>query len=112
MGYAVIKTGILKCSHPGLVPFTTGSPLLTVNGIDVVVSGMEMGISIKTCPFINSGGSASPCTSTNAATSGVSTKLRVAGQGVLLSNAGGTTVNTPPATWGIANAGQSILLEN
>ena len=108
MGYVVIKSGIVECSHEGFVPFTTGNPLLTVNGVEVVVSGMETGISITNCPFM-SGSNPSPCSATNTATTGVAMKLRVAGLGVLLDSAVGTTVNTPPATWDVKNPGQSIL---
>ena len=110
MEYVVIKGaagqgGTITCSHEGTVPIPAGNPLLTINGVEVVVSGMEIGINISTCP--------SPCTSTNTTISGISTKLRVAGQGVLLSNATGTAVNAndPSATWEVSDPGQSIFTE-
>lgn len=102
-----------SCSHGGTISFTSGSSKLTVGGAAVVVSGQEAGVTISACPAQTSSSPpvSSPCTVTSSATQGVSTKLTVGGQGVILDNAQGSTVNpsVPGGTWSISAPGQSKL---
>lgn len=116
MADVVVTGGVLKCSHQGQAKLSSGDSRLTVDGKAAVVSGQEVGVSFADgspgvtvpCPFTTNAGE-SPCTATSAATAGLSTKLLVGGLGVLLDTATGQTVNKPPATWSVADAGQSKL---
>src|SRR5579875_2589311 len=113
----VLVTGAtIQCTHGGVISLTQGDDRLQVKGKATIVAGQEAGLSFAPgapgvttpCPF-STGGSASPCTSTLAASAGISTLLQVGNRGVLLSNATGQTVNTPPATWSVQDAGQTLL---
>jgi hypothetical protein len=119
MSSVVVMRGKIECkanpptnlTHGGQASFPQGSPKLTVRGVGVIVSGMEARISFAaTCPC-KVGNSPSPCTAARPATSGISTKILVNGQGVLLDTARGQTLNPgdSAATWEVAEAGQDIL---
>jgi hypothetical protein len=130
MSDVVVMRGKIECkpirpislTHGGQASFAQGSRKLTVKGVGVVVSGMETGISfalgavpspLVPCPCVTPppDNQPAPCSSTNAATSGISTRIRVDGQGVLLDTGGGQAVNAkdPGATWEVSEAGQNIL---
>ena len=114
MPNVVVMGGKIKCSHGGEASLPRSSSKLTVKGVGVVVSGMEMGISFAATPVPcrhQVGGSPSPCTATNPATSGISKKIRVNSLGVLLDTGRGQALNSPMATWDLSEAGQNILVE-
>jgi len=106
----LVQGAMLKCSHNGTFPIASGSPLLKIGGKPVAVAGMEIGAAFATCTHQVSG-SPSPCSVVAPATAGVSTKLKVGGLGVLLDSAAGITVNAPPGTWSVDDAGQTLLEE-
>jgi hypothetical protein len=118
---AVGATGVCDGStgdHTGTITFTTGSSLLTVSGAETVVSGQEAGLTIAGClhqmpnPAATPPKLTAPCTVTQGATDGISRKLTVHGQGVLLEGATGPATTTDAAempTWKINSVGQSLL---
>jgi hypothetical protein len=125
MPLVVVEGGIITCSHGGQTRLSSGSQKLTIGGHAVVTSGMEVGIAFTPvgspptpanpapCPIVTPpANTPSPCTATVAATAGVSTKITVDHQGVLLDSASGNTVNAQsPGTWSVASAGQTLVQE-
>jgi hypothetical protein len=117
MANVVVLGGVIECSHGGQVRLASGDSWLDVDGNDIIVQGQEVGLSfapgspgvISPCTFTTPAGNVSPCTATQAATTGISTELTVGGLGVLLDTAGGVATNTPPVTWSVQSAGQSKL---
>ncbi len=116
MPSVVVVGGIIQCSHKGTVKLSSGDGRLEIAGAAALTAGMEVGLSfapgapgvVVPCPFSTAGGP-SPCSATLKATAGVSTQLTIGGLGVLLDNATGQATNTPPATWSIAQAGQTLV---
>jgi hypothetical protein len=114
--YYVVAGAMLKCTHGGMAPIPKGDSRLQISGAAAVTAGMEAGVSFAAgtppCLFATAGGP-SPCTATQAATSGISTKLTVGGVGVLLDSASGLATNAqdPSAQWSVALAGQQLLQE-
>jgi hypothetical protein len=117
MAMVVVKGAIIKCSHGGQLKLSSGDSKLEVDGSGAVTSGMEAGLAfapggpdvVAPCPYTTPAGVTSPCSSTTPATQGTSTKLTVGGMAVLLDSAQGQTINVPPGTWSVTNAGQSKL---
>jgi hypothetical protein len=119
MPQVLVAGATIQCTHFGLARLTGGDARLSVSNNGAITSGMEVGISfapgspavITPCNF-NTGGNPSPCSATLAATAGFSTILAVGGTPVLLDTATGVATNTPPATWKVANPGQTLLSTN
>jgi len=119
MAKVVVVGGIIRCNHGGQRRLTSGDSRLNVDGNNVVVQGLETGLSFAPappvvtmpCPVTTPAGNPSPCTATLAATTGISTKLVVGGMGTLLDTASGNATNAqdPTATWSVASAGQNKL---
>ena len=122
MAFVVVTGAVMQCNHHGQVGLTSGNAKLTVDGQAAVTAGLAVGISfapgspglLAPCQKLASAGSpppASPCTATKPATSGVSLKITVDGQGALLDSASGpaANLNDPFAAWSIASAGQTKL---
>ena len=100
--------------HSGVVTFSAGSSLLTVAGAGAVVVGREVGVTIVGYLHLNKvSGAPAGCKVTQGATGGVSQKLTVQGQRVLLEGATGPALNTDPpdvlSTWKMDAAGQALL---
>lgn len=117
MPKVLVDGAVIECMHGGQVKLTGGGKL-TVSNSAVLTSGMEAGLAfgpagpnlVAPCSFTLPNGSPSPCTTSSPSLpAGVSTRLSVGGQPALLETANGTTVNTPPATWSVAAAGQTKL---
>jgi hypothetical protein len=124
----VVVVGVfLECSHGGKTKISSGNERLKVDGSAVITLGLESGYAFlpanspptpdqpapckklaPVTPF-----PPSPCSATLAAITGVSTKIKVGGVGVLLDTASGPAVNAndPAATWKITDAGQPLLEE-
>jgi hypothetical protein len=101
-----------------MVRLSSGSDKLVVSGNGAVLSGAEVGISfapggpglVAPCNFKNAGsGAPSPCAIAAPAAAGASMMLSVGDVPVLLDTAQGVTVNVPPATWSVGDAGQQVL---
>src|SRR4051794_16376771 len=112
MSEVVVAGATVKCAHSGMQQLQGGSSKLTVGGAQAIVAGTEAPASTFTgCSFSTNAGP-SPCAGLTAATSGVSSKLKVGGTGVLLKDASGMTTNPIPAgvgTWSVSDAGQTKL---
>src|SRR5262245_58090307 len=101
MPNVVVAGGVIQCSHPGQIKFSSGCTKLEVNGAGAITFGMEAGLSfaagapgvIAPCTQQTKSPPLPPCTS-SPATAGVSTLVTIGGAGVLLSNAQGPCVNT------------------
>jgi hypothetical protein len=128
MPKVVVVGGFLECSHGGKTKISSGNEKLKVNGSAVVTLGLETGYAFlpanspptpdqpAPCPKLAAAGTPpppSPCSATLAATAGVSTKIKVDGNGVLLDTGSGPAVNAndPGAKWKISDAGQALLGE-
>ncbi|MFF4287537.1 hypothetical protein ACWCXK_31365 [Streptomyces sp. NPDC001739] len=123
MAYVLTEGAVLQCSHGGQTRLTTGDPTVTVKGNGVIAAGAEVGFQfgaadrpvsgmIAPCPVRTPDGSSPlPCTIAAPTTpAGMSKKLMVGGQPVLLDTASGVTVSSPaPGTWSVADPGQTIL---
>jgi hypothetical protein len=122
MSTVLVSGAVLQCSHGGQLTLSQGNKKLSVGGSQVIIAGMESSLSFALgapgvttpCPKMASAGSPpppSPCSSTQAASSGVASKLTVDGKGVLLATASGQAVNLndPNASWQVNSAGQSLL---
>jgi len=121
MPFVVVEGGVIQCSHGGQARLSSGSQKLKIGGHAALTAGMEVGIAFSAvvtpatpapCPITTPGGNPSPCTATVAATAGVSTKITVDHQGVILDSAQGNTLNAQqPGTWSVVSAGQTLLKE-
>lgn len=107
-----------KGDHRGKITFSKGSDLLTVTGSKAVVVGDETDLDVATCkhempnPAAPPPKIAAPCTKTQRATDGISRKLTVRSQGVLLESATGPTKtidSAEKATWKVTDAAESLL---
>jgi hypothetical protein len=119
----VVVGGMVNCSHGGKARLKSGNAKLKIRGAEVVTAGSETGLSFlpgpaltpdnpAPCPVLDQSGKPSPCTATSAATAGVSTKIKVGGDGVLLHDvASGPAINPsdPKATWKITDPGQDLV---
>jgi hypothetical protein len=120
MPKVVVVGGRVECGHQGQAVLTSGNGKFTIGGMAVVTAGDEVGLSFTPsgapptpthpvpCTFF-SGSNPQPCSATQPAVVGVSTKILVGGLGVLLENAEGIATNTPPSSWSVADAGQSAV---
>jgi hypothetical protein len=128
MPSVVVVGGLIECSHGGKTKIKTGNSKLKIDDAEVVVVGMEVGLSFlpvgspptpdnpAPCTQLAKAGTPpppSPCTATVAATKGISTKIKVNNLGVLLDTATGNAINPndPAATWKISDPGQTKLQE-
>lgn len=121
----VVVGGFVECTHHGRTKLKSGNAKLKIGDAEVVTEGSEVGLAFigstapptpdNPVPCIQKtpAGSDSPCASTLPATSGVSTKTKVGGAGVLLDTASGsaTNPNDPKAQWKISDAGQHLMEE-
>jgi hypothetical protein len=123
----VVVGGMVECSHGGKARLKSGNAKLKIRGAEVVTAGGEVGLSFlpptapptpdnpAPCPHVGPGTPPppSPCTATLAATTGVSTKIKVDGVGVLLDTTSGsaTNPNDPGAKWKISDVGQEPVEE-
>ncbi|MFJ8439858.1 hypothetical protein [Kitasatospora griseola] len=122
MSFVLVVGATIKCVHGGSCRLPgPGSRMLTVSGTAVLLSGAEAGFAfgsaaapvpgmITPCPAALPNGQPQPCVTTATLPVGLTTKLTVAEQPVLLDTAtGGTVSGTGAGTWTIADAGQKIL---
>jgi len=115
MSLVLTEKSSLVCANQGAVRLNATQSKLLVAGAKVLVTGDLTGAPISRCMTVtdtNTG--AKQCMTITSARGGVSTKLKVAGMGVLLDSITGTTdgiVPPPPGiqTWSVQNAGQSKL---
>jgi hypothetical protein len=121
----VVVGGFVECKHHGRTKLKSGNAKLKIGGAKVVTAGGEVGVSFMPltvpptpdnpapCTQQTPAGSPSPCAITLPANSGISTKIKVDGVGVLLDTASGsaTNPNDPSARWTISDAGQALIEE-
>ncbi|HWY76468.1 MAG TPA: hypothetical protein VN281_12670 [Verrucomicrobiae bacterium] len=124
----VVVGGFVECKHSGRTKLKSGNAKLKIGGAEVVIAGGEVGVSFMPltvpptpptpdnpapCIQQTAAGTPSPCAITLLATSGISTKIKVDGVGVLLDTASGlaTNPNDPSAQWTISDAGQALMEE-
>lgn len=98
----------VQCGHGGSVLLGKGAARLLVLGKPVLlkrdVEGRDIGQDCGTKPSATT----APCTKVLSVTQGLSTKLRVDGEGVLLEDLQGTTTGAPMGLLA-ASSGQSKL---
>ena len=105
---AVVTTGsTVQCSHRATVTLKASQSKLKAAGNPALVASDMAGATVVACPNIGPG--LKPCTTTLSVLTGLATKLSVDGQPVLLEGATGPTDSTPPATWSVTTAGQTVL---
>lgn len=109
MAYVLTETATMLCSHGGKVTIPATQHILTINGMAALVQGDEAGGVVAGCTNTVVAAGQKPCTKTLPATAGIATKLQVGGKPVLLQSATGQTDSTPPGTWQVAFAGQTML---
>jgi len=117
MPLVLTEKSSLVCANQGAVQLTATQSKLTVAGAKVLVTGDLANAPISRCTTVtNTITGAKQCMMIVSAQGGVSTKLKVAGKGVLLDTISGTTdgvvVPPPPPgiqTWSVQSAGQSKL---
>jgi len=121
MGTVVVKGAVIACTHGGKLKLLTGAGTLAVDGNGAVTSGMEASLTfagaglpapgaLSPCSAQTPGGTPSPCVTGPALPAGLSAKLAVAGQPVLLDSASGTTVSgAGSGTWSVSDPGQQKL---
>lgn len=107
---AVLTTSsTLKCVHGGTLQVQASTSQLSADGSPVLVGADLLAATIPDCPNKNPPAGLLPCVAVTSVRLGESTNLTVAGQAVLLENATGLTSSTPPGTWQVTSAGQSVL---
>jgi hypothetical protein len=105
-----------RCNHAAgeassaNVTLLAGQDVLKIDGALVVAQSLATAIissaSCKNKPPPNSN---VPCAASTAQTAGESTVLKVNGTAVVLETATGTTGSTPPGTWAVKDAAQTVL---
>jgi hypothetical protein len=107
---AVLTTSsTLKCAHGGTLQVQASTSQLSAAGSPVLVEADLLAATIPDCPNKNPVAGLLPCVTVTSVLLGQSTNLAVAGQAVLLENATGLTSSTPPGTWQVVSAGQTVL---
>ena len=99
----------VMCVHGGSFTLTASTSQLTAGGSPVLVRADLTSAVIAGCPNTVAASGQVPCTAVVAITAGAATTLTVAGQPVMLASAAGVTNSTPPGTWSVSAAGQSVL---
>ncbi|WP_037684196.1 hypothetical protein [Streptomyces griseus] len=124
MPLVLVEGAVIECSHGGTCRLTgPGSQQLTVTGQAVLLTGAEAGFTfgnaatpvpgmIKPCTaVVPASGAPKPCLTLPTVPVGVTVKLAVGDQSVLLATANGLTVSGtgPGSTWKISDPGQQTL---
>jgi hypothetical protein len=113
MSLALTEQSSLACAHAGTVKLTATQSKLTVAGAKVLIDGDLSNAPISGCLTVpDPNTSTIKCLTITSAEDGVSTKLKVAGTGVLLDTVKGQTSGTVGGvvqTWSVQSAGQSKL---
>ena len=106
---AVLTTSsTLKCVHGGTLQVQASTSQLSAGGSPTLVEADVLAATVSGCSNTNAAAGQMPCV-TVTVLAGQSTNLTVAGQAVLLESATGLTSSTPPGTWQVSSAGQSVL---
>ncbi|WP_020671287.1 hypothetical protein [Amycolatopsis nigrescens] len=100
MAAVLTEASVVKCVHGGAVKVTATGTSLTVHGQAVLLPS-DLLIGVIDCP-----NASAPCATITGITKGLSAKLRLGGQPVLLATAEGTTNS---GTWRVADANQAKL---
>jgi hypothetical protein len=116
MPLVLTEKSSLVCANQGTVQLTATQSKLAVAGAKVLVTGDLTSAPIRRCttPTVSGPPPSAPCMTITSVVGGVSTKLKVAGKGVLLQGINGTTDGIVPPlpgiqTWSVQSAGQSKL---
>jgi hypothetical protein len=113
MASVVTEQSTITCTHQGQVQAVAGQSKLKVAGALVLVDGDLNLATISGCTTVaNPPAGTVTCATTTPPTSGVATKLKVGGKGVLLDSVAGKTSGTvtgTPQDWSVQSAGQSRL---
>jgi hypothetical protein len=113
MTLVLTENSSLACAHLGAVTLTATTSKLTVAGARVLVDGDLSGALINGCSTVPvSNPPTLKCLSIVTVEGGVSSKLKVAGKGVLLETVKGKTNGTISGvvqTWSVQTVGQSKL---
>ena len=115
MPLVLTEKSSLVCANQGAVQLAATQSKLTVAGAKVLVTGDLTSAPISGCmivPVPPPGPVSAKCLAILSVVGGVSAKLKVAGKGVLLETARGTTsglLANAVQTWSVQSAGQSKL---
>jgi hypothetical protein len=118
MSLVLTEKSSLACANQGAVQLSATQSKLTVAGAKVLVTGDLTNAPISGCQIVPEpppqGSVSAKCMMIVSADGGVSTKLKVAGKGVLLDTIHGKTSGflhsaTAIQTWSVKDAGQSKL---
>lgn len=120
VAYVLTEAGTATCAHQGVIVLKSGQSKLTVKKKKVLVDGDMDSASFAAPPTCMTVPASAPapvsvkCTNVAKVTNkGTSSKLKVEGKCVLLSDVSGTTngtvANVAFPTWSVQNAGQTNL---
>jgi hypothetical protein len=113
MPLVLTKSASLACANHGMVTLVATQSKLTIAGAQALVEGDLSGAPVSGCTTVpDPNTSTVQCLSIATAEGGVSSKLKVAGKGVLLETIQGKTTGTVAGviqTWSVQSAGQSKL---
>ena len=120
MAYVLTEAGSATCAHQGMIVLKSGQSKLTVKKKKVLVDGDMDSASFAAPPTCITVPASAPapvsvkCTMVAKVNSkGTSSKLKVGGKNVLLSDVSGTTngmvANVAFPTWSVQDAGQTKL---
>ena len=105
----LIRSGVLRCGHDGVVANVAAQSWVTVARTPVLIRNDPEGRSISMCP--NVGINIKPCTSTLVVHTGYSTFIRIDGSPVCLDTVVGYTDGTPPGAvqYTVRSPGQQLV---
>jgi len=99
----------LRCSHGGSLVITASQDKFTVDGQSVLLLSDIAGATISKCP-IKQTNSTKPCQKVATVAAGLSTRLQVGTESVMLATAQGLTDGLPtPQTWSVKAVNQNKL---
>ncbi|MDF2619206.1 MAG: hypothetical protein K0S00_1865 [Xanthobacteraceae bacterium] len=108
MSRVLTMAAAIACPHGGMATITSGRSKLTVDGSPVLTAADLVGASFLGCT--NAGPGLVPCKTIVSVVAGLSARLLVDGQPVLLDTATGLTDGLPgPFPWTVRSAGQTKL---
>lgn len=112
MSKVITTSSDARCSHTSSanVTLVAGQDVLKIDGVFVVAQSLATAaITSASCQNKPPPQSNIPCAASTAQSGGESTVLKVNGTAVVLETATGKTGSTPPGTWTVQDAAQTVL---